>query len=164
MNENKDLTRAEFLRKLVFNRPNYTNVFIEFDTVGPLPEEEVEKEDDDELEEDEEEIQNILSPSIVHSSQSSQSLSSASSQSSSSSVIEKKLTCGNCNIRQKNVAMECRHSVCTECYESMKDDRKKECAHIRGAKRREKEEKKIKCPFSNCGKIIEHVIFLDLDV
>lgn len=133
----------EFLRKLVYDRQNYTNVFIQFEAVGKLPEEEEVEEEEDEGQA-EEEIENFVLPSNIHSSPSSQSVRSESSQSSSSSAIEKKFTCGNCNVRQKNVAMECGHSVCAECYENIKEQRKIECVNVRGVKRREKEEKKNK--------------------
>lgn len=132
LNDNNDLTRMEFLRKLVFNRPTYTKVFLDFDAVGKLPEEEVEIEDDEGQEqEEEEEMDNILLPSTIYSTQSSQSVCSASSTasvcsspstSSTSSVIDRKFICGVCNKLQKSVAMECRHSVCTKCYEKMQND------------------------------------------
>lgn len=162
MDDNKDLTRAEFLRTLVYERPTYTNVFIEFNAIGKLPEDEQQEEEDEGT--DEEDVENIVIPSQTPSSPSTQSACSTPSPTSSShSGLEKKFICGVCNVRPKNVGLECSHIVCTACYEDMKNDRKKQCTRFR-SKRKEKEEKKLMCPFSNCGQTIERVMFMDFDM
>lgn len=131
----------EFLRKLVYDRPSFTNTFIDFDCVGPLPEDDVENEIGEEVEDVEIEcdMDNIIS-ATVPASPSSQSVCSTMSASSSSS-LSGKLTCGICAMRQKDALLQCGHSVCMLCFEQMKRERKAECSKIRG-KKRERSKKK----------------------
>lgn len=71
--------------------------------------------------------------------------------------MDNKLKCGNCMHNKKDLLLQCGHIVCTPCFEKMKFDRKKECENVKGKKKREMEEKKLKCPLSVCGKSINNV-------
>lgn len=146
------------MRKLVYQRPTYTNLFIEFDAISKLPEDEQQEEEDEGTEE--KEIENVVLPSQAPLSPSTQSVCSTSSSTSSSySGIEKNshLVCA---IYGKKVWP---WSAVISSAPNAKDDRKKECARLRG-KRKENEEKILKCTFLNCGQEVERAIFMDLDM
>lgn len=148
----------EFLRQLVFDRPNFTNTFINFESVGELPEDEVDT--DEEVEEEEEEYEDNEA-SIVPS----QSLCSTVSATSSACSIDKRLLCGVCKEREKDTVIQCGHSMCSVCFDNLKEARKMECAKIRSKVERLAEEKVLKCPFDVCGKRISddaHKIMFDV--
>lgn len=148
----------EFLRKLVFERPHFTQTFLDFESVGELPEEEMY----DEVEDNEEE--ESMDVDMDDCSAASSSTQSASSQCSQQS-IDMKLRCNACEKRQKDVVMSCGHSVCTTCFDKVKVDRIAECANTRGAKKRAALEKKLNCPFPKCGKSINYeAIHLNFDL
>lgn len=156
-----EFSEMDFLRQIIFERSDFTHTFIDFESVGPVPEgEEVEEgdeeEDNDEDEQQQEEGATLSSiRSIPSPSPSMQSVGSSSS--SSSSQFDKRLICKLCNQRQKNCLMQCSHSICTICFNNMKEARKLECANIRSKVRRQKEEFFLKCPFDVCAKTITDV-------
>lgn len=161
--EDDEFSGMDFLRQLIFERSDFTHTFIDFESVGPVPEGEEEVEgdeekdiDEDEHEEEEEEATSSTIRCIPSPSPSLHSVGSSSS-SSSSSQFDKRLICTLCNERQKNCLMQCSHSICTICFNDMKEARKLECANIRGKTRRINEEKKLKCPFDVCAKTISDV-------
>lgn len=153
----------EFLRKLVYNRPNFTKNFMEFENVGPISEEEEEEENAEEEEDDGEcEIENIGLTNYARMPSSPSSYSTCSTMSAASTT---KLTCGNCGLREKDTLLQCGHSTCSFCFEQMKNERKEQCCKIKGKNKRAKEEKKLKCPFPKCGMQINdigHKINFDL--
>lgn len=54
LNERLDFDEMDFLRKLVYENPNYTNRLIDFEAVSSVPvEDEEDEEDEEENEEDE---------------------------------------------------------------------------------------------------------------
>lgn len=151
--EEGEFTSMDFLRQLVYDRPNFTRTFIEFDNVGPLPDDEQqqsEDEDDDDVEMDV--CENIETLVASPSSQSS------SSTQSSSATFDNRI-CSNCGIHKKDTVMQCSHVICSVCFAHLKDARKKECMRYKAVQRR-KEEKKLKCPLSVCGKRINDKIQL----
>lgn len=144
----------DFLRQFVYDRPNFTRHFIQFENVGPLPENE--NDDQDASDEDNVETDELHEAESATANQhsiprcpSSQSVSSQSSSSSSENLH----MCGMCGIRKKNSLMQCGHAICSVCFGNLKEVRIKECVRYRVVQRR-KEEKKMKCPFTACGKRI----------
>lgn len=107
-------------------------LFLNFDAVSHLPEEE--SEDDDE----EDKVQSV---SCSSSSSSSQSIQPA-------SLLSSQLVCKNFNVLQKDIAMGCGHLICFVYFEKLKEDRKTECADVRGKKTKKRASKNFALRFS----------------
>lgn len=157
-NEEEEFTSMDFLRQLVYKQPNFTRTFIEFENVGPLPDDEQQQQnqtqseygdEDVEMEMDECENTETNTVSSIDRCSSSQSTSSSNSTPSSSSSTDRRM-CSKCDIRQKDTVMQCGHVICSVCFGHLKEARKKECLRYKAVQRR-KEEKKLKCPLSICG-------------
>lgn len=121
-NEKREFTRMEFLRKLVFERPKYTNTFMKFDAVGHLPEEDIEEdvEEENAYDDEEDEVQSE-EESVVSASVSCSSSSSSSQSAQPASSLSLQLVCKNCNVLQKDIVMGCGHLICSVCFEKLKE-------------------------------------------
>lgn len=152
----------EFLRQLVYNDSDFTDKFLEFESIGELP--------DDEpcFEENDEQYDDVNTDNIIELDYSQESTATTSSGVSSSvslsqptsSQADTKSLCGKCLEREKDSLMSCSHAICKVCFDGHVNERKKYCeANIRSKRRRGKEEQNLLCPFDKCRKQINSMVF-----
>lgn len=138
--DDDDFSSMDFLRQFVYDRPNFTKHFIQFENVGPLPE--YEDDDLDVFDENDVETDELHEAESATANQhsiprcpSSQSVTSQSSSLSS----ENRHMCGVCGIRNKDSLMQCGLAICSVCFDNLKEKRKQECVRYRVVQRRKEE-------------------------